>query len=97
MSDAIRIEQRLHELEQRLHDMVAGWGRRNGAKAREDTPREMERRAVEHLFTEPRRGQAPDFRYDVGSARETEREAMRKLYGGRPTVVVEPRNDGEAR
>jgi hypothetical protein len=97
MSDAIRIEQRLHELEQRLHDVVAGWGRRNGAKGGEDTPREMERQAVDRLFREPRRSQAPAFDYDAGQARETEREAMSKLYGGRHTVVIEPRHDGQPR
>jgi len=90
MSDAIRIDQRLHDLEQRLHDVVAGWGRRTGrAKSGEDSPREMEQQAVERLFKEPRRSQAPGFAYDAGSAREVEREAMKRLYGDRPTVVVE--------
>jgi hypothetical protein len=90
MSDAIHIEQRLHHLEQRLHDMVAGWGRRNGrAKSGEDSPREMEQQAVERLFKEPRRSQAPRFAYDPGGAREVEREAVKRLYGDRPKVVVE--------
>jgi hypothetical protein len=97
MSDAIRIEQRLHDLEQRLHDVVAGWGRRNGSKSGEDTPREMERQAVDRLFNEPRRSPGPGFDYDAGQAREIEREAMTKLYGGRHTVVVEPKPDGPAR
>ena len=97
MSDAIRIEQRLHQLEQRLHDVVAGWGRRTGSKAREDTPREMERQAVDRLFHEPRRSQAPGFEYDAGRAREIEREAMVRLYGGRHTVVVEPKPDRQPR
>jgi hypothetical protein len=90
MSEAIRIEQRLHELEQRLHDMVAGWGRRNGrARSGEDSPREMEQQAVERLFKEPRRSRAPGFAYDPDSAREVEREAMKRLYGDRRRVVVE--------
>jgi len=96
MNDAIRIDQRLHELEQRLHDMVAGWGRRNGrAKSGEDSPREMEQQAVERLFKEPRRSKAPGFAYDPGTAREVEREAMKRLYGDRPTVVVEAISETE--
>jgi predicted DNA-binding WGR domain protein len=90
MSDAIHIEQRLHELEQRLHEMVAGWGRRNGrAKSGEDSPREMEEQAVERLFKEPRRNRPSGYAFDPVSAREVEREAMKRLYGDRPTVVVE--------
>jgi hypothetical protein len=90
MSDAIHIEQRLHELEQRLHHMVAGWGRRNGrGKGGEDSPREMEQQAVERLFKEPRRNRAPGFEYDPIGAREVEREAMKRLYGDRSTVTVE--------
>jgi hypothetical protein len=89
MSDAIRIEQRLHDLEHRLHDIVAGWGRRDGrAKSSEDTPREMERQVVERLFNDRRGTQVPGFRHDVVTAREMEREAIEHLYGGRSTVVV---------
>ena len=96
MSDAIRIEQRLHEFEQRIQDMVTGWGRRNGrGKGGEDSPREMEQQAVERLFKEPRRSQAPGFAYDPGAAREVEREAMKRLYGDRPTVVVEAISETE--
>ena len=46
VSDAIRIEQR-------LHDLFAG--RRNGAKPQQpdrESPREMERRAMERLYGE---------------------------------------------
>jgi predicted DNA-binding WGR domain protein len=90
MSDAIHIEQRLHELEQRLHDMFAGWGRRNGrGKGGVDSPREMEQQAVERLFKEPRRQRPPGYTYDPASAREVEREAVKRLYGDRQTVTVE--------
>ena len=90
MSDAIRIEQRLHDLEQRLHDMVAGWSHRPGRiRGGEDSPREMEQQAVERLFKEPRRSRAPGFEYDPIGAREVEREAVKRLYGDRPTVTVE--------
>jgi hypothetical protein len=96
MSDAIRIEQRLHGLEQRLQHMVAGLGRRNGrVKAGEDSPREMERQVVDRLFKEPRRSRAQPNGYDAGAYREAEREAMKHLYGDRSTVVVEARDNGK--
>ena len=60
MSDAIRIEQRLHDLEQRLHDTFASWRRRSGR----------------------------DHAGDRLSPREMEQEAIKRLYGGRSTVVV---------
>jgi hypothetical protein len=97
MSDAIHIEQRLHDLEQRLHHMIAGLGRRNGrAKSGEDSPREMERQVVDRLFKEPRRTRPQPNGYDAGGAREVEREAIKRLYGDRrPTVVVEARDNGK--
>jgi hypothetical protein len=96
MSDAIRIEQRLHDFEQRLQHLIAGLGRRNGrAKAGEDSPREMERQVVDRLFKEPRRIRAQPNGYDAGASREVEREAMKRLYGDRSTVVVEARENGK--
>ena len=97
MNGAIGIEQRLHDFEQRLHDMFTGLVRRNGrAKAGEDSPREMERQVVDRLFKEPRRSRAQPNGYDAEASREVEREAMKRLYGDRrPTVVVEATENGE--
>jgi hypothetical protein len=92
MSDAIRIEQRLHELEQRLHDLVAGWGSRQGHRSKpggEGSPREMEQQVMERLFADRRRSRAPGFPHDVRSARKMERDAVERLYGERSTVVVQ--------
>ena len=91
MSDAIHIEQRLHALEQRLHDLVTGWGsRRSDRRSKsEQSPREMEQQAVERLFANHRRETPPSLAPDFASAREMERVAMRHLYGDRPTVVVQ--------
>jgi hypothetical protein len=90
MSDAIRIEQRLHDLEQRLHDTFASWRRRPGRDHAGDrlSPREMEQQAVERLFANRRGSQAPGYAHDVSSAREMEQEAIKRLYGGRSTIVV---------
>ncbi len=96
MSDAIRIEHRLHHLEQRLHQIVAGRGRNRRARSGENSPREMERRAVDRLFKEPRRSrpQPNGNGYDPGRAREVEREAMQHLYGDKPTIVIETSDEG---
>jgi hypothetical protein len=90
MSDAIRIEQRLHDLEQRVHDAFVSWRHRPGGDRAGDgpSPREMEQQAVERLFADRRRNRAPGFVHDVRSARKMEQEAIKRLYGGRSTVVV---------
>jgi hypothetical protein len=90
MSDAIRIEQRLHDLEQRIHDAFVSWRHRPGGDRAGDgpSPREMEQQAVERLFADRRRSRAPGFVHDVRSARKMEQEAIKRLYGGRSTVVV---------
>ena len=96
MSDAIRIEQRLHHLEQWVQQMVTGLGRRNGrAKSGEDSPREMERQVVDRLFKEPRRNRPQPNGFDPGGAREIEREAMKRLYGDPPSAVVVEARDSE--
>jgi hypothetical protein len=94
MSDAIRIEQRLHHLEEWFQQMVAGLGRNGRARAGQDSPREMERQVVDRLFKEPRRSRPQPNGYDAGGAREVEQAAMQRLYGDRPTVTVEGRDEG---
>ena len=91
MSDAVRIEQRLHDLEQRLHDAFDNWRHRPGKEHSSDreSPREMEQQAVERLFADRRRSQAPGYAHDVAAARRMEQEAVKRLYGSRSTVVVQ--------
>jgi hypothetical protein len=84
MSDAIRIEQRLHDLEQRLHGAFESWRRRPGREhAGDKSPREMEQQAVERLFTDRHRYQAPAYAHDVKAAREMEQQAVERLFADR--------------
>jgi hypothetical protein len=93
MSDAIRIEQRLHDLEQRLHDAFASWRRPGRDHADRLSARDMEQQAVERLFADRRRSRAPGYAHDVRSAREMEQEAIKRLYGGRSTIVVQDEHE----
>src|SRR6266508_3762510 len=94
MSDAIGIEQRRHDLEQRLHDAFESWRHRPGrGHAGDQSPREMEQQAVERLFADRRRSRAPGYAHDVTSAREMEQEAIKRLYGGRSRAVVQVERD----
>jgi hypothetical protein len=83
MGDATRIEQR-------LHDLVASWRRRQDPQrsVTRDSAREMERQAVQRLFADQRPSKAPTHPADLKSAREMERRAIERLYGHRSNVVV---------
>ena len=83
MSDALHIEQR-------LHDLVAGWRRRQESRRSvpRESAREMERQAAERLFAARRPAQSPMQLAELKSAREMERRAVERLYGGRSNVVV---------
>jgi hypothetical protein len=77
MSDAIRIEQR-------LHDLVASWRRRQGPDPGDrESAREMEQQAVERLFADRHRYQAPAYAHDVKAAREMEQQAVERLFADR--------------
>ena len=88
MSDALRIEQR-------LHDLVESWRRRQSPQrsATRESPREMERQAVERLFANRRATRTPVNAAELKSAREMERKAVERLYGGRSNVVVRANDD----
>jgi hypothetical protein len=88
MGDAIRIEQRLHEL-------VDNWRRRQRPKRSVpgESAREMERQAVERLFANQRVRHGPAHAADLKSAREMARQAVERLYGGRSNVVVRDEHD----
>jgi hypothetical protein len=85
MSDAVRIEQRLHDLEQRLHDALASWWHRPGKDHAGDgqSPREMEQQAVERLFADRHRYRAPAYAHDVKAARAMEQQAVERLFAHR--------------
>jgi transcription initiation factor TFIIIB Brf1 subunit/transcription initiation factor TFIIB len=78
MSDALH-------LEQRLHDLVAGWRRRH--ESRRSVPRqsarEMERQVAERLFAARRPAQSPMHLAELRSAREMERQAVQRLFAAR--------------
>ena len=82
MGDALHIEQR-------IGDLVASWRRRQEARrsAARESPREMERQAVERLFAS-RRPSTPVLPADLKSARDMERQAVERLYGERSKAVV---------
>jgi hypothetical protein len=89
MGDAIGIEQRLHDIEQRLHDLFVNWRSRQAQeRSSRQSASEMEKQAVQRLFTERSRGHTGRFLHDVRTSREMERQAIERLYGDRSGVVT---------